>query len=169
MTYYRGHRRCEKCGRYRIGSRIYRNYPIIPPKRSEKPRSIEILVPTKSPVPEPVPKPVPEPVLKPVLEPAPEPVPEPELPAVVKEVHFEPAVPKSATETALTEIIKLVGSKGIGDNLDNSLTQANMDIAMLFVMRGYDLPDDQFEIFKEMSEEADQCCLKHFLKRELGY
>ena len=87
-----------------------------------------------------------------------------------KVAHSRPKVaPGTVFEPTITEIVNLVGTPGVGDNLDVSLVTAKTEIAMIFAMKGYDLTDEQYKSFLEMSADSEQCCLKHFLKRELGY
>ena len=92
----------------------------------------------------------------------------PEIVPTVGSLDPDP-VPLSEAGVKMEQIIELVGSEGISVDIEKSLTQAIMEVAMLFAINGFDLNEEQLSLFIEMSKESDQCCLKHFLKRDLGY
>lgn len=73
------------------------------------------------------------------------------------------------TEHKIKTIIKLIGTDGLSGNLNDSLSQAIMDIGMVFAINGFNLTDEQLQIFMEMAEESDKCSLQDFLKLDLGY
>jgi len=73
------------------------------------------------------------------------------------------------TEHKIKTIIKLIGTDGLSGNLDDSLSQAIMDIALVFAINGFNLTDDQLQIFINMARDSDKCSLQDFLKLDLGY
>lgn len=74
-----------------------------------------------------------------------------------------------SSEHKINTIIKFIGTDGLSGDLDKSLSQAVMDIAMLFAINGYDITEDQLQIFIDIFEQSDRCSLHQYLKIDLGY